>query len=98
MLLIRGPIGRIEQLKHEWSSCDDAGAAGEKTSAHDAFEDGGFAARLAADDDYLGEVEGGVLAEGTEDVLKFRRYGDEFFHFDCWVCEQIETSRLVVVV
>lgn len=58
-------IGSIEQLQYERSAGDDSGASGQEAATYDAFEDGAFAAGLTADDDYLGEVEGGVLTEGS---------------------------------
>ena len=43
--------GKVDELKNEWSSGDDTAASGEKISADNVFENGGFPRRLRADDD-----------------------------------------------
>ena len=80
-VVARGGTRGVEQLQHQGAAGDDASPAGEEAPSNHGLEDARLAARLAPDDDDLGQVEVGVLPERAEDVLQLGGYGNQLFHF-----------------
>lgn len=63
------PLG-LDELEDEGAAGADVVAAGEEVATDESFEDAGLAAALAADHRHLREVDGGLAADASEDVLK----------------------------
>ena len=63
----------LDELEDEGAARADVVAAGEEVAANKGFEDAGLVVAPVADNDDLGEVDGGLAFDTGEDVLNLAR-------------------------